>query len=788
MLKGYRTEELKKSLAFSLLAAYHSYVFFAAALSILTLSGNLILAWFISWFQEVRNSNAGTSETGNVSLGFYLAVLTRCWLLIQLSAEVLRCVLWLVEDTWQLQTFQTYRQILTGYASKEMQLASEEMTAAQSLAVTGRWKHSSSCRWWLDLVVQVCVYGSLDVIPLVMCIPPFMKLDLTGGLSTLFATACSIALLHSVLLYVAWVLSDLVAKIRMWKTIRRHDGDNGDAFLVEAPADVEDVEVEVEEEIMAPAHVCALFGGVLHLGWVAVLKSLVFIALLVLALQRDVISENPFWLIAALLLGIAFWHSTLARGLQILAKCCGRCGRSDSQTGDLSGASQQALHGFLNDVQSWADKNAGMSVSCCSQRYDLVVFVLLLQIALFGNFRWTGGAVFLLFLVMLLLLRRSTLMSLGRWRGLAGVLESLLFVLVATLLNAAYSAMAGLGVLVMAVLLQLMLARRELRAWRTLRGVTLGLHTSLVIVVAICMWSMQGGSGWTPDSRDSDSKQITEEYPFCHLRWPLGKTGTQEMSLMDFADMCALTNLDSADFNSSLQSRFPGWTLEYEHRAGETHVYGYNDWTTFFELADPSNETTIFAIRGTQSPLDVMQDLNIFTPVAVTQIASFFGPDLTSSVTKTVFSFFAGLPTIDKDFFEVLLKHVRGKVNSSPDRRFYLTGHSLGGGLAKLVALEVGRKSVTFASPGLRYTSEMLLSKETAVASDQLLAAGDRLGTVVVPEHDLVSRVDQQLGAELGIACDKNPLSCHTLTHIIWELHQGCKSFFKRTSSARAKS
>ena len=26
------------------------------------------------------------------------------------------------------------------------------------------------------------------------------------------------------------------------------------------------------------------------------------------------------------------------------------------------------------------------------------------------------------------------------------------------------------------------------------------------------------------------------------------------------------------------------------------------------------------------------------------------------------------------------------------------------------------------------------------------------------PRHDLVSRVDQQLGAELGIACDKNPL------------------------------
>lgn len=50
----------------------------------------------------------------------------------------------------------------------------------------------------------------------------------------------------------------------------------------------------------------------------------------------------------------------------------------------------------------------------------------------------------------------------------------------------------------------------------------------------------------------------------------------------------------------------------------------------------------------------------------------------------------------------------------------------------------------------------MLLS-ESAVTKDELLASGDRLGTVVVPEHDLVSRVDHQLGAQLGIACEKNP-------------------------------
>ena len=53
-------------------------------------------AWFITWFQEVRNSDMGTTAR-DVSLGYYLAVLTRCWLLIELASELLRCVLWFVE-------------------------------------------------------------------------------------------------------------------------------------------------------------------------------------------------------------------------------------------------------------------------------------------------------------------------------------------------------------------------------------------------------------------------------------------------------------------------------------------------------------------------------------------------------------------------------------------------------------------------------------------------------------------------------------------------------------------
>lgn len=49
-------------------------------------------------------------------------------------------------------------------------------------------------------------------------------------------------------------------------------------------------------------------------------------------------------------------------------------------------------------------------------------------------------------------------------------MESIGFVAVSVLLNTIYSWAAGLGVLLMALVLQCLLGRHELRAWRTSRA------------------------------------------------------------------------------------------------------------------------------------------------------------------------------------------------------------------------------------------------------------------------------------------------------------------------------
>ncbi|CAE7262893.1 EMB2076 [Symbiodinium sp. CCMP2592] len=193
--------------------------------------------------------------------------------------------------------------------------------------------------------------------------------------------------------------------------------------------------------------------------------------------------------------------------------------------------------------------------------------------------------------------------------------------------------------------------------------------------------------------------------------------------------------------------------------------------TTYFEFWDPENSTIVFAIRGTNSMLDVLDDLNIWGPAAIMQAFSLAGPSLSSAVAESV----ALLSTVmygesmQKQYFSNLLAHVRSRTTQLPDRRFYITGHSLGGGLAKLVAAKTHMQAVTFMAPGLGTTSYV-------VYREHLLEDLRHIALTIMPENDVVSRVDTQTGITVKTDCDGNPLHCHQLYPTICTLLQTCGS------------
>jgi hypothetical protein len=272
-------------------------------------------------------------------------------------------------------------------------------------------------------------------------------------------------------------------------------------------------------------------------------------------------------------------------------------------------------------------------------------------------------------------------------------------------------------------------------------------------------------------------------YALCSTRFNLQREDLKEqhgsLGVLDFAEFAGLTNFDNNSFAFWMHYKFPGWQLVHQHRP-KTDQTGSSDYTTFFELSDPYNTTTVFAIRGTQGSLDFLEDLNIWSPVAITQIAGLIGPNVHIVAARAVaaISHLLDLDWYPKEYYKDLRNYVIERIRADPKRRYLFTGHSLGGGIAEFVALEVGRVAVTFSAPGVLDTAHMLFRDFGKFAGNKSLEyRGPRYLYNVQPAGDLVPEVDYQVGTTMKIGCLRStPMQCHRLEETVAELQRGgCK-------------
>jgi len=158
------------------------------------------------------------------------------------------------------------------------------------------------------------------------------------------------------------------------------------------------------------------------------------------------------------------------------------------------------------------------------------------------------------------------------------------------------------------------------------------------------------------------------------------------------------------------------------------------------------------------------------------QMFSFFGPELASGSTAhgVVLLSTTMYGSFQKRYFEVLLDRVQRAVKAAPDRRFYITGHSLGGGLAKLVAAKVGIQAITFMAPGLSTTNFVVFGEDSSEMQRQT-------AFTVQPDNDIISRVDNQVGIVVQTKCQNSPAYCHQMYPLLCELYRRCGSGRKDT-------
>jgi lipase ATG15 len=405
-------------------------------------------------------------------------------------------------------------------------------------------------------------------------------------------------------------------------------------------------------------------------------------------------------------------------------------------------------------------------------------------------------------------LRRISLGWLQSYGCLLGFVEAFFYIF-STLVLGSSSMRTVLEIVVMAVLMQFTLARYDSYKIQTWHFFSVIFHVCLLVIVALSVFAVSTRELKIPPSPEIPQmdfnafKFLTFLYPdtsratttttttkappwqsetvnsLCHVSFPLGKLRSDSSNrMLTFYDFALLSNLayaDPGDFEVGLEDLFPGWKKVFEHRGSINNgTRTYNDWTTYFELHDTENTTTVVVIRGSVEPLDWLQDMLIWMPSLVAQVFQIFGPSLTPLLQDVLFFVSKRLRSFQSGVYRQVLDHIQKIVEADPQRRYYITGHSLGGGLANLASLMVNEIAVTFSPPGVGKTARWLISNGPNMGQHEFTNAAPRLLYSVAPESDIVPLIDQQIGTMFRIPCAKNAIECHLMPQTQIQLWREC--------------
>lgn len=279
----------------------------------------------------------------------------------------------------------------------------------------------------------------------------------------------------------------------------------------------------------------------------------------------------------------------------------------------------------------------------------------------------------------------------------------------------------------------------------------------------------------------------THRYGICSSTW-LG------YDVVDFAIFAKLGYYDptGAEIPFLLQMLYPGegGTPEFELRQLPAEVTRV---VPSFELYSRAHDTSVVVVRGTDVMRadDLLEDVKMWAePVLLTALSVlptvrlwstqftslFFGDFL-----DDVLSWF-GLQSPPSQetgpqgkatsrggrYYGPLVEHVAA---IAATRRVIMTGHSLGGGLARIVSGFTNTTAVAFSPPGVVQTRRKFRRLDGYLRARSLY----NNSVSVVPERDPISMIDSQSGFVQYIMCrSASPVSCHSVEMSICELLHSC--------------
>eukprot|EP00913_Durusdinium_trenchii_P001698 g1570.t1 len=175
--------------------------------------------------------------------------------------------------------------------------------------------------------------------------------------------------------------------------------------------------------------------------------------------------------------------------------------------------------------------------------------------------------------------------------------------------------------------------------------------------------------------------------------------------------------------------------------------------------------TRVFALKGTSSWRDVYADIKLFATIEVLQALSKIVPIL-SLLPVALVQGIVGY-TGNADAHDAIIASEKDRSDAT-----VLTGHSLGGCIAQIVAARPQLPALVFSSPGVLYSARRA-----------------RHVVVVVPDGDVIATVDEHAGVVQRIACFKkngqaaSTATCHRLRKTACEVWRACGDAWGRDFS-----
>jgi hypothetical protein len=261
---------------------------------------------------------------------------------------------------------------------------------------------------------------------------------------------------------------------------------------------------------------------------------------------------------------------------------------------------------------------------------------------------------------------------------------------------------------------------------------------------------------------------------------------SQSLNIIDFAFLNKIVYQANGSLQEELGHWLSNWTLvksvrrEVRANCSTAAECQDNDWTTWFVFEGRNGtgleNTTVVTIRGTKTILEMLFDMDLWS-MDILGLNDFAGR-------------FAGVGGVIRGFWQSkgfgawyykwkrkryasVMNHVKERLTKEPKRIFYISGHSLGGGLAQIIAAQVAAEvptrkisAVTFSAPGVRETMTKLGLNPDDVQG---------LSVNVIPKKDPVpTGCGSQAGITFEIDCLADGLMCHRPFNTVCELMKEC--------------